>query len=120
MLMTDDKTVVDKMKRPLYISFDNGEVYVVDGHFVAENAAKFYASNYPEYPNSSYEENYKYEYEWMLSDTDLMVDHMQNKMDWEELESVYLGKYKYDYHDNFINAVIDDIIEYEYLEEWEF
>ena len=102
---------IKAMLKPLYITFDNGEIYVTDGHFVADHAAKYYATNDPKYPDSSYEENYEYEYKWMLSDTDLMSEHMRNEMDWEDLNTIYYGKREYSYGDEFIYAMVDDVVD---------
>ena len=104
------------MLKPLYVSFDNGEIYVVDGHFVAEHAAKHYAGHYPDDEDKTYKENYEYEYNWMINDIHEMEDYMQNKMNWEDLNAIYVGKKKYDYHNEFINSMIDDDINFDCIE----
>ena len=106
--MSNIKDTIEAMLKPLYLTFDNGEVYVTDGHFVADHAAKFYAGKYPADPDESYKDNYDYEYNWLINDINELADHMQNKIDWKDLNVHHVGKKPYDYDYEYINCGIDD------------
>ena len=97
--MNKNTSVIKAMLKPLYIEFDNGEVYVIDGHFVADDAAKFYAGKDPEHPEVTYKEEYKVQYEWLIGNTEELIYYIQELMKWEDLNAIYVGKKPYDYNE---------------------
>ena len=97
--------IVKDMVKPLYLTFDNGEVFVVDGHFVADDAAKYYSkgSSKNDDPKLQDEDSYDCQYDWMINDFFELDDWMKNNMNWEDLDATYIGKHLYDYHDKYVN-----------------
>ena len=99
----DVSKTIEVMLKPVYIVFDNGDVFVIDAHCIADNEAKYYAKNHPDDETKTYEENYKYEYDWLMSDDFEIQEWMKDNMNWSDLNALYVGKYKYDYDDHYLN-----------------
>jgi hypothetical protein len=70
------------MGKLIYVTFSNGEVWAIDGHVIADDAAKHYAA---EVGHGESEQVYDDEYAWVSRDEYTMVDWASSSMNWSDL-----------------------------------
>jgi len=72
------------MKR-LKVTFSNGEIFYIPAMIIAEDRAKYHAKLDSERGDGEYDEVYKLEIEYALSDTFEIIDWANNNMNWSDL-----------------------------------
>jgi hypothetical protein len=71
----------------LYIKFVNGEEWEINADPIAADRASFYAKKEAGENGKTYEEIFKTEYEYMLSNKDELINWMYGNMDAGNVES---------------------------------
>lgn len=87
------------METNIQIKFSNGNVYEIPATLVADNRAKHY----------SYQEGkevYKQEFQYTISDNFILLDWLQNNMNWNDVKDhvTLIGTQELDYSLEFANA----------------
>ena len=86
----------EKPYKYINLSLEDGRVYRIDAHKVAQDRASHYGKS-DKYP--SFEDGYKEEYDYTITSPDELGEWLMNNMDWYELDPQYSGRTEHDLSD---------------------
>lgn len=87
------------MAKVIQIKFENGEIYQIPAHIIADHRSKYYAK-------TDKDTTYKEEYDYVMEDEEELIDWAQNNMNWVDVKEhakQIKNEEDFDYQSGWVN-----------------